>query len=342
MAWVIMMMNTYADALESSATAVDSTEGEDPGILSVLSERARAAARVLWNIEGGAGSLYRTPELTEAWEAHKPAKLMQRILWHLPLLELGAEAAGAGGYDLGNSTPGLVCVTAAERVVKDMRDWIRAQETEKPTKGNGSAADPVSQPEEPREPKVKQLMPTDAFEAMADALRPLAHGVRPLIAGADELSGCYIDQSSEPWKLTQQGEYLLTELADDAKKGLERLAHIDGWMLHNYMPDWCRTQLSDIREVVDRAAWMLWAGSEAANQGRDVCSDPPGSPNLTASLVYDMVKPAYRELCAKFDDYIAAQKPAIDQQYEDMGWIKQPSGEWHPTPEMLKEMGAAR
>ena len=85
------------------------------------------------------------------------------------------------------------------------------------------------------------------------------------------------------------------------------------------MPDWCRTQLDDIREIVDRAAWMLWAGSEAANRQGDVCSDPPGSPHLTASLVYDMVKPAYRELCAKFDEYQAAEKPAIDKQYEVHG-----------------------
>ncbi len=35
LAWVIMMVKTYADALESAARAVDSV-GEDPGILSVL------------------------------------------------------------------------------------------------------------------------------------------------------------------------------------------------------------------------------------------------------------------------------------------------------------------
>ena len=97
LAWVITMMKTYADAFGSAATALDAVQGEDTGVLSLLSERARAAAGVLWNIEGGEGSLHRTPELEEAWEAHEPAKLMQRILWQLPLLELGAEAAGAGG-----------------------------------------------------------------------------------------------------------------------------------------------------------------------------------------------------------------------------------------------------
>ena len=230
-----------------------------------------------------------------------------------------------------------------ERIAGVLMDWVDAHrkdlEPATATETNGTGA--VSPPEEPTKPEIEQLMPLEAFEAMADALRPLAHGVRPLMAGVDELSGCYIDQSSKPWKLTQQGEYLLTDLANAAKKGLERLDHIDGGILHRYMPDWCRTQLSDIREIVDRAAWMLWAGSEAANREGDVCSDPPGSPDLTASLVYDMVKPAYRELCAKFDDYEAAERVAIEKQYEDMGYIKQPNGEWHPTPEMLKQMEAS-
>ena len=75
LAWVIMMMNTYADALESAARAVDST-GEDPGILSVLSERAAAAARVLWNIEGGEGSLCRTQAVVPSGVIAMPCGLL--------------------------------------------------------------------------------------------------------------------------------------------------------------------------------------------------------------------------------------------------------------------------
>ena len=54
-----------------------------------------------------------------------------------------------------------------------------------------------------------------------------------------------------------------------------------------------------------------------------------------------MAQEAYSDLCGKLDDYTAAEEAAIEQQYEDMGYIKQPNGEWHPTPEMLTEMEAS-
>jgi len=115
---------------------------------------------------------------------------------------------------------------------------------------------------------------------------------------------------------------------------------MEGGMLHKYLPKWCMTQLSDIRGIVDRAAWMLWAGSEAANNGRDVCSDPPDSPYNVAYPVSSMVGDAYRDLCGKVDEYEAAERVAIEKQYEDMGYIRQPNGEWHPTKAILAEMNA--
>ncbi len=47
------------------------------------------------------------------------------------------------------------------------------------------------EPQEPARRESDQLMPMDAFDAMTEALQPLAHGVRSLLAGADDFSECY-------------------------------------------------------------------------------------------------------------------------------------------------------
>ena len=67
----------------------------------------------------------------------------------------------------------------------------------------------------------------------------------------------------------------------------------------------------------------------------------PASPRWGALHAHDMARDLYNDLCAKFDEYTEAEKVGIEQQYEDMGYIKQPNGEWHPTPEMLTEMEAS-
>ncbi len=127
--WVTMLVDTYANAIESATKALGVVEGEDSGILSLLSERAKAAGRVLWNVEGGEHSAIRTPELEEVWEANKASDLMQRILWALPMLDLGVQAIDTGqDFEIANTTPWMACVTTAENVVEDMRDWVRVVE----------------------------------------------------------------------------------------------------------------------------------------------------------------------------------------------------------------------
>lgn len=128
--WVTMLVDTYANAIESAAKALRVVEGEDNGILLLLSERAKATARVLWNLEAGDHSTIRSPELEEAWEASEANELMQRILWTLPMLDLGVLASDTGQtFEIGDyTTPWVACVTAAENAVKDMRDWIRVVE----------------------------------------------------------------------------------------------------------------------------------------------------------------------------------------------------------------------
>ena len=70
-------------------------------------------------------------------------------------------------------------------------DWVDAHrkdlEPATATKENGVGAQPVSEPEEPREPESEQLMPTEAFEAMADALRPLASGLGDFTVASEDL-----------------------------------------------------------------------------------------------------------------------------------------------------------
>ena len=105
--------------------------------------------------------------------------------------------------------------------------------------------------------------------------------------------------------------------------------------LHTYLPDWCKVQLTDVVQVVERVSWILY-GAAAAVDG----DKPPCGPEWAAVYAHDMVRDAYNNLCAKVDEYEAAETVAIDKQYEDEGWIKQENGEWHPTPEMLKEMKA--
>ena len=77
----------------------------------------------------------------------------------------------------------------------------------------------------------------------------------------------------------------------------------------------------------------------------ELTQEPPTQVALVghdaAHIVYWMLEPAYKDLCGRCDDYEAAQEVAIAQDYKDRGYIKQPNGEWHPTPEILKEMEAS-
>ena len=154
------------------------------------------------------------------------------------------------------------------------------------------------------------LLPMYAFEAMADALRPLAAG----LAGFDYESDSFSFFVDESYDLTEEGEHLLGELATKAAQGARRLGDVEGKPVHRYLPDWCEQQLAEGRETVERVAWILWGASIAS----DVLH-PPDHPSRAASHSYDMVRSAYRDLCGKHADYRAAEKAAVDQRDEDAG-----------------------
>ncbi len=163
----------------------------------------------------------------------------------------------------------------------------------------------------PVEPTIAEpLLPMDAFEAMAGALRPLATGLESFGYESDSFS-FFVDES---YDLTEEGQHLLGELATKAAQGARRLGDVEGKPVHRYLPDWCEQQLAEGRETVERVAWILWGASIAS----DVLH-PPDHPSRAASHSYDMVRSAYRDLCEKHADYCAADKAAVDQQHREAG-----------------------
>ncbi len=149
------------------------------------------------------------------------------------------------------------------------------------------------------------LLPIDAFEAMAGALRPLATGLESFGYESDSFS-FFVDES---YDLTEEGEHLLAELATIAADGARRLGDVEGKTVHRVLPDWCEQQLAEVGETVERVAWILWGASIAS----DVLS-PPDRPSRAASHAYTLVRGAYRDLCEKHADYRAADKVAVEEQ----------------------------
>ncbi len=154
------------------------------------------------------------------------------------------------------------------------------------------------------------LLPMYAFEAMADALRPLASG----LAGFDYESDSFSFFVDESYDLTEEGEHLLGELATKAAEGARRLGDVEGKTVHRSLPEWCEQQLAEVRETVERVAWILWGASIAS----DVVPSPD-RPARAASHSYNMVRSAYKDLCEKHADYRAADKAAVDQQHREAG-----------------------
>ncbi len=154
------------------------------------------------------------------------------------------------------------------------------------------------------------LLPMDTFEAMADALRPLATG----LAGFDYESDSFSFFVDESYDLTAEGIHLLGELATNAAEGARRLGDVEGKTVHRVLPDWCEQQLAEVRETVERVAWILWGASIATD-----VSAPPDRPPRAASHSYNMVRSAYRDLCERHADYRAADKTAVDQPHRDPG-----------------------
>ncbi len=264
-------------------------------------------------------------------------------IWHLPkyaelpetetpFAMLSADHSTLTGISREKVAPYIGGFTPPEK------DAAPVTDTEEPSDGDG----PRSQPEEPHEiveSESKQLMPMEAFEAMADALRPIVNGLE-VMENMSGIRDLYIDRSEHPtWRFTEAGQIHLDELVEAALAGLRGLARFDYHLL-TYLPRWCESQLNDTRTLIERTAWILWAASVAAGDW-DVPHDTPEVTPNAAGHVYRMTRGPYQELCAKYDDYEVADKVATDKQYEDMGYIRQPNGEWHPTPEMLKEMEAS-
>ncbi len=163
----------------------------------------------------------------------------------------------------------------------------------------------------PAEPTpAEPLLPMDTFEAMADVLRPLASG----LAGFDYESDSFSFFVDESYDLTEDGEHLLGELATEAAEGARRLGDVEGKTVHRYLPDWCARQLAEVRETVERVAWILWGASIATH-----VLSPPDLPSRAASHAYILVRGAYKDLCEKHADYRAADKAAVDQQHRDVG-----------------------
>ncbi len=163
----------------------------------------------------------------------------------------------------------------------------------------------------PVEPTTAEaLLPVDAFEAMADALRRLASG----LAGFDYESDGFSFFVDESYDLTEEGEHLLDELATIAAEGARRLGDVEGKTVHRSLPEWCEQQLAEVRETVEQVAWILWGASIAS----DVLP-PPDRPGRAASHSYHMVRSAYKDLCERHADYRAADKAAVDQQHRDVG-----------------------
>ena len=163
----------------------------------------------------------------------------------------------------------------------------------------------------PVEPTTAELLhPMDTFEAMADALRPLANG----LVGFDYESDSFSFFVDESYDLTEEGGHLLGELSIQATSGARRLGDVEGKTVHRVLPEWCEQQLAEVRETVERVAWILWGASIAT----DVLP-PPDRPARAASHSYHMVRSAYKDLCERHADYRAADKTAVDQPHRDAG-----------------------
>lgn len=131
------------------------------------------------------------------------------------------------------------------------------------------------------------LLPMDAFEAMTDTLRPLVSGLSVFDYESDSFS-LFVDES---YDLTEEGEHLLGELATRAADGAQRLGDVEGKTVHRLLPDRCERQLAEVRETLERVAWILWGASIVS----DVLT-PPDRPSRAAGLAYAMVRGAYGEL----------------------------------------------
>ena len=196
-----------------------------------------------------------------------------------------------------------------------------------------------AEPQEPTKPDREQLMPWEAYEAMTDALRPIVNGLWAM-TDPSEIIDLYVDRSDRSeWQLTEQGCIHLEDIVEGALNAVNRFDKLQRYSVQ-YFPQWCQDQFNEINTIVDRAAWILWGASVSAGDWETPYSSAPEAATLACGGAYWMVKEAYEGVCGKSDEYEAAERVAIDKQYEDEGWIKQPNGEWHAPQSVLDEMEA--
>jgi len=124
-----------------------------------------------------------------------------------------------------------------------------------------------------------------------------------LPAGFDYESDSFSLFVDESYDLTDEGERLLGDLAATATEGARRLGYLEG----RTAPRWCEHQLADVRETVERVAWILWGASIATE-----ALSPPDRPSRAAGLAYAMIRGAYRDVCERHAEYRAADKAAVE------------------------------
>ena len=121
----------------------------------------------------------------------------------------------------------------------------------------------MSEPAETIETESKELMPMEAFEAMADALRPLASGLEDFTVGSRVFS-CFVAGDREDSALTKEGEHRITEMSSIAAEQARRLVDVESSHLITYLPRWCEQELSAVRALVERIAWIMYGAAEGA------------------------------------------------------------------------------
>jgi len=267
---VLKIVRGHVGALNAVGMALESSEGADAQILAMVGERALIAAREPWDLE------QQTPldeDARAAWEEKDrsggPSQLWYS-LWALPTLAMAVEFAAINPNGAMPPVPdGTMpvgrrwtwCEVEAQRIAEVLMEWVTAHEKDvtPPSDGgdtkseSGSGNGPVSQTEketeEAPEPESKRLMPMEAFETMADALRPLVSGLADFEPGWGRYS-CFVDESGEDCELTHEGRHRITEMASIATKEAIRLRKVERTTINTYLPHWCGCQLYDTRATV--------------------------------------------------------------------------------------------
>ena len=122
LAWVVGILRAYGEGIAMAADAYNHTDGRDVAILALIGERATALARVLWNIEAE-GPHHGAPDLGEAWPSAEP------FLWSVPNLVLAVEALDNDSCGaIGRCVRWLAVANEAERISRDLMEWVEAHE----------------------------------------------------------------------------------------------------------------------------------------------------------------------------------------------------------------------